>query len=110
MKWILPSFLGEWIYFYILVCTCVSMHVCMVWVLLGCSINSSLSESQMHLCVSWCVQALLPTYNILDGAQALLEAHKIGNRLVGGLGVKAFLPRKWVIMTALLYLDASNAC
>ena len=39
-------------------------------------------------------QVLLPTYNILDGAQSLLEVHKVGRKLVGGFGVKAILPRK----------------
>lgn len=39
-------------------------------------------------------QVLLPTYNILDGAQSLLEVHKVGRKLVGGFGVKAFLPRE----------------
>lgn len=40
-------------------------------------------------------QVLLPTYNILDGAQSLLEVHKVGRRLVGGFGVKTILPRKF---------------
>lgn len=40
-------------------------------------------------------QVLLPTYNILDGAQSLLEAHKVGRRLVGGFGVKTILPREF---------------
>lgn len=39
-------------------------------------------------------QVLLPTYNLLDGSQTLLETHKFGRRLVGGFGVKKILPRK----------------
>ena len=35
---------------------------------------------------------LLPTYNILDGAKALLESHRIGKRLLGEAGVRAVLP------------------
>lgn len=37
----------------------------------------------------------MPTYNILDGAQILLEANKVGQRLVGEFGVKAILPREF---------------
>eukprot|EP00904_Undaria_pinnatifida_P013619 jgi/Undpi1/9388/HiC_scaffold_27.g11846.m2 len=44
------------------------------------------------LCLDSMGKALLPTYNILDGAQVLLEAHKVGQRLVGDFGVKAILP------------------
>lgn len=38
----------------------------------------------------------MPTYNILDGAQVLLEANKVGQRLVGEFGVKAILPREYI--------------
>ena len=41
------------------------------------------------------IQALMPTYNILDGAQVLLEANKVGQRLVGEIGVKAILPSEF---------------
>eukprot|EP00903_Cladosiphon_okamuranus_P010218 g9677.t1 len=44
------------------------------------------------LCLDSMGKVLLPTYNILDGAQSLLEVHKVGRKLVGGFGVKAILP------------------
>ncbi|CAM9266582.1 unnamed protein product [Laminaria digitata] len=44
------------------------------------------------LCLDSMGKALMPTYNILDGAQVLLEANKVGQRLVGEFGVKAILP------------------
>ncbi|CAM9525132.1 unnamed protein product [Ectocarpus fasciculatus] len=44
------------------------------------------------LCLDGMSKVLLPTYNILDGAQSLLEAHRVGRRFVGGLGVKTILP------------------
>ncbi|CAN0181351.1 unnamed protein product [Ectocarpus sp. 6 AP-2014] len=44
------------------------------------------------LCLDGMSKVLLPTYNILDGAQSLLEAQKVGRRLVGGFGVKTILP------------------
>lgn len=58
-------------------------------------------------------QVLLPSYSILDGAQALLEMHKIGNRLVGRVGVKALLPgeqcyhsyNNTIILCAIVGLD-----
>lgn len=63
----------------------------------------NLLRSYVPLCVSSrhrvaCrgLQALLPTYNILDGAQVLLEAHKVGQRLVGDFGVKAILPCEYL--------------
>lgn len=40
-------------------------------------------------------QVLLPTYNLLDGSQSLLETHKVGRRLIGGFGVKRVLPREF---------------
>lgn len=39
-------------------------------------------------------KALLPTYSVLDGAKALLESHRIGKGIVGGVGARAFLPGK----------------
>eukprot|EP00752_Nemacystus_decipiens_P002274 g2155.t1 len=44
------------------------------------------------LCLDSMGKVLLPTYNILDGAQSLLEVHKVGRKLVGEFGVKAVLP------------------
>lgn len=46
----------------------------------------------------------MPTYNILDGAQVLLEANKIGQRLVGEFGVKAILPREFK------HAESTSAC
>lgn len=51
----------------------------------------------MSVCLLSIIQVLLPTYNLLDGAQSLLEVHKVGRRLVGDFGVKAILPRKFSI-------------
>lgn len=47
-------------------------------------------------------KALLPTYSVLDGAKALLESHRIGKGIVGGVGARAFLPG--MISTILLLL------
>ncbi|CAM9824375.1 unnamed protein product [Pylaiella littoralis] len=44
------------------------------------------------LCLDSMGKVLLPTYNLLDGSQTLLETHKFGRRLVGGFGVKKILP------------------
>ncbi|CAM9329080.1 unnamed protein product, partial [Hapterophycus canaliculatus] len=44
------------------------------------------------LCLDAMGKIFLPTYNLLDGAQSLLEANKVGRRLLGGWGVKGVLP------------------
>ncbi|CAM9380778.1 unnamed protein product, partial [Sphacelaria rigidula] len=44
------------------------------------------------LCLDSIGKALLPSYNILDGAQPLLELHKVGSRVVGHTAATLMLP------------------
>lgn len=54
--------------------------------------SALLSSIPTHMSILCLLQVLLPTYNILDGAQPLLELHKIGKNLVGTRGVQLMLP------------------
>lgn len=54
-------------------------------------------------------KALLPTYSVLDGAKALLESHRIGKGIVGGIGARAFLPGKAMYDVNVMHICTKNA-